>query len=1531
MILNLFDKEDITSEIEELIKLYKDLGIEETVAAMRTDGIADAKIRATLESQKYADAEIEQALATKSSSTAIATDTIATKTNTRFKKLGTIATTAFNAALTGLIGIGITLIGTKLISFFDELIVTQKELAEAAEESKNKIDELNDSFVNQKKTIKEYSNEYATLAQGVNLLTNKNISLSTDDYERFLELTNILADTFPTLKTNIDENGNAILNLDGNVDTIVSSLNDLITVEQNLANQEIAKNIPKIYESYQSTIEETNNKIDDEIDKQEKLKKARDLLLEYTGKPILDPQINKDYQNALRLFDVDASDFNGGPNGYQPRNLTTDKQIIDKYNQLFTTSQQSIQNYETKLKTELSKLNQYIATYLSTDFDFTELEDGLKSGIVQLFQNFDYNSLPDNIDSSDYNEVYYYLKSIYIEPINTISEEIKGKLNNIFNKPTDITNKEYINLVNEIQTYFDTNNIKINLDFIVEDEKELQTRLQNAITNITGKNLDQSQILESFTSGMDSSQVETFIKIMGQVKSSVDPAREAIELYNNAIAKSKEYDDIDVESIVDGLKEIRTAYTTVYDAIEEYKESKHLTLETIESLLLLDEKYLQYLYDENGQLTLNTEAYNALTQAKLNELYTGIISDAMQTLNALESEADAAHYLKLKNIELKDANWDLAESELAVWEATLLSKKAKGEKTSIQEQAFNEVLTDLKNRIGLLNEAKKGMNFSDFYTGSSSKKSTKEAFSKEFDWIENSVDNVSKAIENLNDKLSNTSSFKERLSLYDDLIEKDQTLINTTKKAANAYEKEWEKASNKIGDKYKNKIISGDVFNIETITDEKLAENIENAQGLYDKWQSMVDKYNNSINQLAEDKLSKIQVKLELEEIKLDIHTIDNQDDLSSKVKNKYIEEEEKIKKNILKYNLQLAKTEEEKTLLQKEYTEYLKENQELIYQNNKQERDNKISYYDTRIQDIQNAIDLTENKGGQGTEKQYSQMNNYIEKQKELERKNYEKALAMRNKYDYGTEKWDEYNQEVQTAQDNLYALTNAQIENNRAILQLPVKKIEEANEKLQEQLDIISSYKEKVETAISAASNIVQNQIDTLNDEKNATSEFWDSQIESINKQKDALTKANDEIKNQLALEKAQYEFEKAKNQKTTKIYREGVGFVYEADQESIKDAEEELDNQEYNSAIYKLEVNLDTLEKSKEEAIKAIDNQINSLELYKERIDSITEGYQKMLDLQQLISLFDKDAVNKIENGDLSIINDMTDKYNGLASQETSLQLQIEANEKAIEQIEIYAEKWNGSSQTIILAKQNIEKVISDNTKEIASIQKRVEAVSTINDAWESTKTKLEEELGFIQNNQIVAKDEEASVLEERLNNIKSFATKASDYLNKITTALSNAENKQEELNKIANQNNKNSKDGKVLSIETMGEKHSGLETGFVGESNNGNNKDRFKYIALNELKPDEIPYVLLKNEAVLSESQQKNVLDNMRNSFISGIDIGHSNFIPIHDKTNTVEKNIEFNGDIILNGVQDTNTLAKKIKNEFLIRLDQEFYK
>ena len=60
---------------------------------------------------------------------------------------------------------------------------------EAIEEITSDIAKMNDELKSASKTVKDSAKRFAELAQGVNQLTGKNISLSTEDYEELTELT----------------------------------------------------------------------------------------------------------------------------------------------------------------------------------------------------------------------------------------------------------------------------------------------------------------------------------------------------------------------------------------------------------------------------------------------------------------------------------------------------------------------------------------------------------------------------------------------------------------------------------------------------------------------------------------------------------------------------------------------------------------------------------------------------------------------------------------------------------------------------------------------------------------------------------------------------------------------------------------------------------------------------------------------------------------------------------------------------------------------------------------------------------------------------------------------------------------------------------------------------------------------------------------------------------------------------------------------------------------------------------------------
>ena len=182
------------------------------------------------------------------------------------------ATMALNAALTW----GVSFIVTGVITAISNWIRKEEILAEKAQAAQDKIKDLNDTFKTHQQLVSDSAKRYAELAQGVDQISGKNISLNNDDYEEFLNLSNQLADAFPTLSRNYTENGDAIVQLSGDVDTIVGSLQSLIEAERQLKNQQIADELPTIFKNAASKSNAYNDEIDRLIAKRDTLLQGLD-------------------------------------------------------------------------------------------------------------------------------------------------------------------------------------------------------------------------------------------------------------------------------------------------------------------------------------------------------------------------------------------------------------------------------------------------------------------------------------------------------------------------------------------------------------------------------------------------------------------------------------------------------------------------------------------------------------------------------------------------------------------------------------------------------------------------------------------------------------------------------------------------------------------------------------------------------------------------------------------------------------------------------------------------------------------------------------------------------------------------------------------------------------------------------------------------------------------------------------------------------------------------------------------------------
>ena len=126
----------------------------------------------------------------------------------------------------------------------------------------------------------------------------------------------------------------------------------------------------------------------------------------------------------------------------------------------------------------------------------------------------------------------------------------------------------------------------------------------------------------------------------------------------------------------------------------------------------------------------------------------------------------------------------------------------------------------------------------------------------------------------------------------------------------------------------------------------------------------------------------------------------------------------------------------------------------------------------------------------------------------------------------------------------------------------------------------EIANSFKEQFNSVTADVS------IDTaiLDKYRSYVSKIYEMQIKNLQDQKSALEKINNQREYENKLVEARLKLENAQNEKQM-VYREGVGFVYEADQEAIQQAQEELDKLENEKIVDSLDMIITEMQSQKD----------------------------------------------------------------------------------------------------------------------------------------------------------------------------------------------------------------------------------------------------------------------------------------------------------------------------------------------------------
>lgn len=157
----------------------------------------------------------------------------------------------------------ISLIITVIIEAITALSALSNSIEDTTEkfnELKNTIKSTRDELKSTISSVESIRDEYAVLAQGVDEYGN-NVSLTDEEYKKFIQHNNQLAEQFPNLVKGYNSNGVAILGLAGGVQEITNAIDKLIESMQSTANVTLLKSADTDYKTIHNQVKNLRDEI----------------------------------------------------------------------------------------------------------------------------------------------------------------------------------------------------------------------------------------------------------------------------------------------------------------------------------------------------------------------------------------------------------------------------------------------------------------------------------------------------------------------------------------------------------------------------------------------------------------------------------------------------------------------------------------------------------------------------------------------------------------------------------------------------------------------------------------------------------------------------------------------------------------------------------------------------------------------------------------------------------------------------------------------------------------------------------------------------------------------------------------------------------------------------------------------------------------------------------------------------------------------------------------------------------------------
>lgn len=508
---------------------------------------------------------------------------------------------------------------------------------------------------------------------------------------------------------------------------------------------------------------------------------------------------------------------------------------------------------------------------------------------------------------------------------NTVADQLGDNRENI-NYETQDMMAAYRALGDEISNLEDKiNNNEIDTDKYEETQEKL-TEMKNVYSDLEGYLLANTEKLSEWyetledgdeTTEATRKQIEGLLVNLENIFDidlidKTEETADAVEESQNSIQENVSKTATEYTNLSESIDELQKSYDTLTNVVDEYNQNGYLSIDTLQSLLSLSDDYLAMLSFENGQLTLNTQALdaktNALIAARVEQLQAAAVADIYalaegNTENMSELAQTAIEGVGTGATNMKTDMENAIPTIGKFTQALLQAKAAAGEDTDVDnfEEKADAIINSYKDVYNNITKLGSGSYYSGgkendrnhSYSGSSngssgsSSKSSADTYKAEINTLykyENALDNAKDAVDRLNDALDNTDNFEEQEKILKQLIDATNDEIDATEDLKDAqvdqindYIRQLKKYGFQIN--YNSKTNELYIKNMDRLgkytgdTAKKLEEMIEEVQDLNDDNRDLdssirdltgdIQDFNEQLDKLPTEKLEKFHDLLE--------------------------------------------------------------------------------------------------------------------------------------------------------------------------------------------------------------------------------------------------------------------------------------------------------------------------------------------------------------------------------------------------------------------------------------------------------------------------------------------------------------------------------------------------------------------------------------------------------------------------------------------------------------------------------------------